>query len=205
MHEMIQWQIIRRGITDPLLISAMESVDRAIFVPEHEKDEAYGDFPLPIGFGQTISQPYIVAYMVDQLHLKKDNKVLEIGTGSGYQTAVLYRMGTRVFSIETIEELALKASVTLRMNGFDDVSLKQGDGYEGWPEEAPFDGIIVSAAAPTIPSPLVDQLADYGKMIIPVGPAYGSQYLVLIEKKGGSISEHRLLGVRFVPFVSEKF
>lgn len=205
MKEMIQWQIVRRGITDPLLISAMESVDRALFVPEYEKEEAYGDFPLPIGCGQTISQPYIVAYMVDQLQLKKDMKVLEIGTGSGYQTAILSRMGTRVFSIETINELALKASTTLRMHGFEDVSLKEGDGYEGWPEEAPFDGIIVSAAAPSIPAPLLEQLADKGRMIIPVGPMYGSQYLLLIVRKGDNLEESRLLGVRFVPFISQKF
>jgi len=202
---MIREQIIARGIHDKGLIKAMRSVDRSLFVPKECKESAFGDFPLHIGFGQTISQPYIVAYMIEQLHLVRGMKVLEIGTGSGYQTAILSRLGCQVFSIESISELARTASKTLRIRGFGNITLKEGDGYAGWPEQAPYKGIIVSAAAPKIPRPLMEQLDNEGRMIIPIGSPYGVQRLIRLTKNENSITRESLIPVRFVPFVSDRF
>lgn len=204
MDRMVEQQLIPRGITNPAVLDAMRIVNRSLFVRDSEKNSAYDDTPLPIGFGQTISQPYIVAYMTEQLHLTNNSKVLEIGTGSGYQTAILATIVNDVYSVETIEELATKANSLLNMNGYTNIRIKQGDGYEGWNEFSPFDFIIVTAAAPVIPKPLIKQLNDPGRMIIPVGPEYGTQYLILLEKKKGSITEKRLIPVRFVPFISKE-
>jgi len=202
---MIREQIIARGIVDESIIYAMKSVDRRLFVTGDYKESAYGDFPLPIGKGQTISQPYIVAYMIEQLNLIRGMKVLEIGTGSGYQTAILSRMGCLVYSIESISELSRSASLTLKLNGFEGIKLKEGDGYKGWPENAPYDGIIVSAAAPEVPLPLLEQMVNGGRMIIPVGSPYGIQRLILLSKDEDSITRKNLIPVRFVPFISDSF
>lgn len=205
MKDMVDSQIIRRGIKDPLVIKAMLEVDRSLFVPQAEKAYAFQDSPLPIGCGQTISQPYIVAYMTEQLNLNDTMKVLEIGTGSGYQTAILSVIASEIYSIETIDELAVRAETTLRINGFSNIHIKNGDGYSGWQEKAPFDRIIATAAAVSIPEPLIDQLNDPGLMIIPIGPLYGPQYLTLITKNNRKIYAERILAVRFVPFVSDHF
>ena len=179
----------------------MRNVPRHIFVPPNMQDNAYDDCPLPIGFGQTISQPYIVAFMTEQLGPVAAKKILEIGTGSGYQAAILAKLGCEVYTIEFLEELAARAKNTLISLNFDNVKTKHGNGYEGWPEQAPFDAIIVTAAPPQIPEKLVEQLADEGKMVIPVGEIYDVQLLKLIIKKDKKIIEKDLLPVRFVPMV----
>jgi len=203
MNNMIESQIIRRGITDSTVINAMKSVDRSIFVRDTEKEYSYDDSPLPIGYGQTISQPYIVAYMTEILQIKNDHKILEIGTGSGYQTAILATIASEVFTIEAIEELSLKASITLKTAGFHNICTKCSDGYNGWIENAPYDSIIVTAAAPKIPNPLIEQLKDPGRMIIPVGKQYSTQHMILVNKSKGIITEKKLIPVRFVPFISQ--
>lgn len=205
MRDMVDDQIIRRGVRDKLVIEAMRTVDRAIFVPQEDISRAYEDYPLPIGFGQTISQPYIVAYMLEELHLQPTMKALEIGTGSGYQAALLAHIVQEVYTIETIPELALKAGTLLKFNGYDNVTVIEGDGFAGYPPGSPYDAIIVSAAAPVVPVPLIEQLADGGSMIIPIGPIYGTQYLYLLTRDGDEITRTPLIGVRFVPFVSKKF
>lgn len=203
---MIEDQIIRRGIRDSLVIESMKAVDRALFVRDNDKSEAYEDYPLPIGFGQTISQPYIVAYMLEQLKLQPFMKVLEIGTGSGYQTALLSQIVSEVVTIERIPQLAIQARNTLKINGFGNITIIEGDGYTGWPDSAPFDGIIVSAAAPEVPACYLDQLSDMGRLIIPLGNQYGTQYLTLfIKDERNRIEKKNLLAVRFVPFLSENF
>ncbi|MDA3810369.1 MAG: protein-L-isoaspartate(D-aspartate) O-methyltransferase [Spirochaetaceae bacterium] len=204
MDQMVETQIIRRGIRDLSVINAMRIVDRSHFVLESEKEYSFNDTPLPIGHGQTISQPYIVAYMTEQLKLDKNKRVLEIGTGSGYQTAILAEIVEQVYSIERIEELADQASICLNMEGYNNISIKNSDGYNGWKEYSPFDSIIVTAAATDIPSPLIEQLHDAGKMIIPIGPQYGLQYLILLEKSNQKIRKHKLIPVQFVPFLSNK-
>ncbi len=198
---MVRSQIAGRAIRDPRVLEAMRSVPRHRFVSEEFIAESYGDYPLPIGYGQTISQPYIVAYMAEVLSLRPDSRVLEIGTGSGYQAAVLARLAAEVFSIEIIPELAAESSTRLMQLGFGNVRVRNGDGYFGWPEEAPFDGIIVAAAASEIPPPLIEQLAEGGRLISPVGK--GVQSLILISK-GGGMERKRLIPVRFVPLTRSK-
>ena len=181
-------------------MEAMASVPRHRFVPFIRRWAAYRNRPLPIGYGQTISQPYIVALMTDLLDLEGGEKVLEVGTGSGYQAAVLAAAGARVFTIEIIEPLAEQAAERLPELGYGTVSLRSGDGYYGWPEQAPFDAIIITAAASHVPPPLVRQLKPGGRLIIPVGPRFMTQQLVLVEKDAaGKVTTHQLLAVAFVP------
>jgi protein-L-isoaspartate(D-aspartate) O-methyltransferase len=196
--------LIRRyGVTDEETLRAMSEVPRHEFVPEEYRDNAYGDHPLPIGHGQTISQPYIVAYMTEQLQVEPGMKVLEVGTGSGYQAAVLAEMGCDVYTVEIFEALASSAGDRLARLGFDNVTNRHADGHFGWPEEAPFDAIIVTAAAGHIPPRLVEQLKAGGRMMIPVGSVYGIQNLILVEKNAdGRVQTRHLLPVRFVPMLS---
>lgn len=203
-NDMVDEQILARDVVDGQTVSAMRKVPRHLFVPEGARASAYADSPLPIGYGQTISQPYIVALMTDKAGLKRDSKVLEVGTGSGYQAAVAAEIAEKVFSIEIVPALAERAKANLAAAGYERVSLRTGDGYHGWPEEAPFDVIIVTAAAETIPPPLVAQLKDGGRMLIPVGPQFGSQNLVLVTKRGKKIRTETLMPVRFVPFTRTK-
>jgi protein-L-isoaspartate(D-aspartate) O-methyltransferase len=198
--------VIRRyGLTDEKILAAMAAVPRHEFVPSSQSRRAYADGPLPIGYGQTISQPYIVAEMTRQLKLTAESKVLEIGTGSGYQAAVLTEFTPKVFTIEIIEALAESAEERLARLGYSTVQTRRGDGYHGWAEEAPFDAIIVTAAAGQIPPPLVEQLADGGRMVIPVGGPFSIQTLMLVEKGAdGSIRSRQLMAVRFVPLVRSR-
>ena len=184
----------------PAVIAALARVPRHAFVPPPLERFAYLDRPLPIGEGQTISQPYIVALMSDLLDVGPGDRVLEVGTGSGYQAAVLAEMGVAVWSIEIIDALARDAAERLRRLGYAGVTVRAGDGYHGWPEHAPFDGIVVTAAAPHVPQPLVEQLAEGGTLVIPVGPQHGDQRLLAIEKgAGGELTTREVLPVRFVP------
>ncbi len=190
------------GLKDEAILKAMTSVPRHEFVPDRQKRRSYADTPLPIGYGQTISQPYIVAEMTRQLKLTPDSRVLEIGTGSGYQAAVLTELTTHVYTIEIIKPLADSAQERLKRLGYDVVQAQHGDGYYGWPEHSPFDGIIVTCAAGQIPPPLIEQLKPGGRMIIPVGPVFGAQSLMLIIKdEDGTIRSRSLMPVRFVPLV----
>ena len=200
-HKMVATQIKARGITDKRLLAAMEAVERHRFVDPAYRFRAYEDYPLPIGESQTISQPYIVALMTDLLQLKPDDRVLEIGTGSGYQAAVLAELVAEVYTIEIIEILGLRADTLLRKLGYDNINVRIGDGYAGWPEKSPFDAIIVTAAPPEIPQPLIDQLAEGGRLVIPVGDYY--QELILMEKKKGQLSEKEIIPVRFVPMTGQ--
>jgi protein-L-isoaspartate(D-aspartate) O-methyltransferase len=197
--KMVDTQIRSRGVSDARVLHAMETVPRHEFVPKGSINQAYDDHPLYIGHGQTISQPYIVALMTEVLELKERDRVLEIGTGSGYQAAVLSELVAEVYSIEIIEELGKEAAERLRRLGYDNVKVRIGDGYAGWPEEAPFDAIIVTAAPQNVPQALVDQLAEGGRMVLPVG--VGIQELLLIEKKDGKVVERHITSVRFVPMV----
>ena len=197
---MVERDIEARGVDDPRLSSAMLSVPRHEFVPDEYRDQAYNDNPLPIGEGQTISQPYIVALMTDLLDLQPGDKILEIGTGSGYQAAVLAEMGAEVYSIEIIPELADRAREALASTGYE-VQTRVADGYFGWEQHAPFDGIIVTAAPDHVPPPLRDQLGPGGKMVIPVGPPGGVQSLWLVEQRDGRWVSINQGAVRFVPFV----
>jgi len=201
-HKMVEQQINNRGVGDETVIAAMLKVKRHLFVPEELRSQAYEDYPLPIGEGQTISQPYIVAFMTEALNLSREDKVLEIGTGSGYQAAVLAEIVKEVFSIEIIKELAERAQKTLQEIGYRNIYIRHGDGFLGWPEEAPFDAIIVTAAPNEVPSKLVDQLKVGGRMVIPVGSF--SQDLYLIKKTEDGYEKQRLLAVRFVPMVKGK-
>lgn len=187
-----------RDIRNPRVLEAMGQVPRHEFVPETDRADAYEDYPLPIGYGQTISQPYIVAYMTERLEPRPTDKVLEVGAGSGYQAAVLARLVAEVYTIEIVEPLAQRAAADLKRLGFDNVKVRAGDGYQGWPEAAPFDAVIVTCAPDHIPQPLVDQLKDGGRMIIPVG-TFGDQDLYLLEKRGGEVRRKAVLAVRFVP------
>jgi protein-L-isoaspartate(D-aspartate) O-methyltransferase len=200
--KMVKTQIRDRGVRDRQVLSAMEAVPRHEFVPGSLINQAYEDHPLFIGFGQTISQPYIVALMTEVLELEHKDRVLEIGTGSGYQAAVLGELVDSVFTIEIVDELGTEAAERLKRLGYENVFVRLGDGYKGWPEKAPFDAIIVTAAPPTIPQALVDQLAEGGRMIVPVGT--GVQELILIEKKNGRVSQRDITSVRFVPMVHGK-
>lgn len=198
--KMVKEQIISRGVTDQPTLRAMSKVPRHLFVPEEYRNEAYNDNPLPIGYGQTISQPYIVAYMTEVSKPAPEKKVLEIGTGSGYQAAVLAEIVDEVYTIEIVPELARESAERLKKLGYTNITGKFGDGYKGWPEHAPFDIIVVTAAPEQIPQPLLDQLAENGRLVIPVGAASDVQELILIEKKNGNIEKKRLTFVRFVPF-----
>lgn len=202
-ERMVRTQIEARGISDPAVLKAMRKVERHRFVLPEYVAKAYGDFPLPIEEGQTISQPYIVALMTEELNLKRKDKVLEIGTGSGYQTAVLAEICDSVFTVEIFEKLAEKAGKRFVEMGYNHIFCKTGDGYEGWKEHAPFDAIIVTCSPSHIPQPLKDQLADGGRMIIPVG-SYPGQTLVLLQKKNGKLRRTNVLPVRFVPMVDGK-
>ncbi len=206
MREPMVFQAIRsRGVTDERVLQAMENVPRHLFVPEDQRDAAYGDYPLPIGFGQTISQPYVVAMMTELLELAEGDRVLEVGTGSGYQAAVLAELpDVEVYTVEIIPELAEKAKETLESLGYTNVHLKQGDGYHGWPEHAPFDGIIVTAAPDHVPAPLKEQLAVGGRMVVPIGPRGGYQTLwKFVKQPDGELTAHNEGGVAFVPFTGE--
>lgn len=196
---MVEAQIRARGVRDPLVLAAMAKVPRHLFVPEALRSRAYADEPLPIGGGQTISQPYIVAYMTETLRLKGGEKVLEIGTGSGYQTAVLAEIAAEVWTVEIVPPLAERARAVLEGLGYANIRYRVGDGSEGWPEGAPFDGVIVTAAAGRMPAALEGQLAVGGRMIIPVGTDL--QELVLVRRNAKGFDRERLLGVRFVPLV----
>ncbi len=203
-YNMVRTQITDRGITNNAVIKSLQKVPRHLFVPEEHKDEAYGDFPLPIGCGQTISQPYIVAYMTEAVNPSKKKKALEIGTGSGYQAAILSEILDTVYTIEIIPELGREAALRFKQLGYNNIISKTGDGYNGWHEHAPFDIIIVTAAADEIPRPLIDQLAENGRLVIPVGEPGLVQELILIVKKNGQIHKSNLTFVRFVPFQRSK-
>ncbi|MGH7675783.1 MAG: protein-L-isoaspartate(D-aspartate) O-methyltransferase [Gemmatimonadales bacterium] len=200
---MVAEQIAALGVADSATLRAMRAVPRHEFVPAEYRDRAYGDHPLPIGYGQTISQPYIVAYMTEIVRPRRGMKVLEVGTGSGYQAAVLAEVGGRVFTIEIFEALATSARARLQRLGYGAVDVRHGDGNEGWPEAAPFDAILVTAAAGHIPPALIDQLTPGGRLVIPVGSMYGVQDLILVEKDSdGGVRTRHLLPVRFVPLLS---
>lgn len=203
-EKMVADTIESRGVSDPTVLKAMRSVRRHEFVPTEYLASSYADHPLPIGYGQTISQPYIVALMTEMLELKPGERVLEIGTGSGYQAAVLAELDDiSVYSIEIVPELAESATIRLENSGYDQVHILQGDGYFGWPEYAPFDAIIVTAAPDHLPSPLVDQLAEGGRIVVPIGPPGGFQTLWKFVYEDGDLRAYNLGGVRFVPFTGE--
>lgn len=199
-YKMVNRQIVARGIADEKVLQAMRDVPRHLFVPENRRGGAYGDFPLPIGYGQTISQPYIVALMTELLTPEKDDVALEVGTGSGYQAAVLSKIVKKVYTMEIIPPLGNAAENRLEQVGYANITVKVGDGYDGWEEHAPFDCIIVTAASDHIPPPLVKQLKNGGKMAIPVGHPFQVQHLLLVEKsEEGEIQIKNILPVRFVP------
>ncbi len=199
-EKMVRDQIRSRGISDQLTLKAMLKVRRHLFVPAEYESRAYDDNPLPIGYGQTISQPFIVAYMTEVVKPAAWKKALEIGTGSGYQAAVLAEIVNKVYTIEIVPELARESAVRLTGMGYNNVTGRYGDGYQGWEEHAPFDIIVVTAATEVIPQPLIDQLAENGRLVIPVGPQSSVQELILLEKKNGKVEEKNLTLVRFVPF-----
>lgn len=200
-HAMVERQIMARGVSDPSVLQALRKVSRHQFVTESEQDYSYEDRPLPIGFGQTISQPYIVAFMTEALKLQPTDKVLEIGTGSGYQAAVLAEIASEVFTIEIVEPLAKRAGETLSQLGYTNVHVRAGDGYQGWPSESPFNAIILTAAPDHIPQPLLDQLAIGGRLILPVGKFL--QELVLVHRTSEGYKQQTLLPVAFVPMTGE--
>ena len=201
-HGMVERQLQARGIKDERVLAAMAKVPREEFVPVDARAEAYSDGPLPIGYDQTISQPYIVAFMTENLRPKPSDRVLEIGSGSGYQAAILAELVADIYTIEIVEPLAKTAEATLQRLGYKNVHIKVGDGYKGWPEEAPFDAIIVTCAPENVPHPLTDQLKDGGRMVIPVGERFAQQ-LYLLEKRNGQLKESVTLPVRFVPMKRE--
>lgn len=201
---MVREQIESRGIFDARVLAAMRKVPRHEFVPEHLADAAYEDHPLPIGYGQTISQPYIVALMTELLRLTPGAKVLEVGTGCGYQTAVLAEIAAEVYSMEIIEPLANESADRLQRLGYKNIQIKRGDGYLGWPEHAPFGAIIVTAGAEHIPPPLVQQLKTGGRMVIPVGEPHAEQALLLVQKgSNGEVITRNVSAVLFVPLTRE--
>jgi protein-L-isoaspartate(D-aspartate) O-methyltransferase len=199
---MVETQIVARGVRDAHVLAAMKQVPRHLFVDPKERAQAYEDHPLPIAGNQTISQPYIVALMTELADLTPAEKALEIGTGSGYQSAVLSRLAKEVYSIEIVPELARESAERLRELGYGNVTVKEGDGYRGWPEHAPFDAILVTAAPDRIPQPLLDQLAPGGRMVIPVG-SFFQELKVLTKDRNGKITEKDILPVRFVPMTGE--
>ncbi len=198
-HAMVERQLRGRDIDDRRVLDAMRRVPRHELVPPRLRDEAYADYPLPIGHDQTISQPYIVAFMTQALKPRPGDRVLEIGTGSGYQAAVLAELVAEVYTIEIVAPLGERARADLERLGYRNVHVRIGDGYEGWPEHAPFDAIIVTCAPEDVPRPLVEQLRDGGRMIIPVGDLRRGQELYLLEKRGGEVVRRAILPVRFVP------
>jgi len=202
-QRMVQQQLMPRGIHEERVLAAMAKVPREEFVPPDSRAASYEDGPLPIGNGQTISQPYIVAFMTEQLRSKPSDRVLEIGTGSGYQAAILAELTAEVYTIEIVEPLAKNAEVTLQRLGYKNVHVKVGDGYSGWLEHAPFDAIIVTCAPDHVPQQLTDQLKDGGRMVIPVGERFAQQ-LYLLEKQNGRLRESAVLPVRFVPMTRER-
>src|SRR5213076_864933 len=202
-ERMVKEQIVMRGVVEERVLAAMRKVPREEFVPAEFRAESYTDRPLPIGYDQTISQPFIVAFMTEELRPQPTDRVLEIGTGSGYQSAILAKLVAEVYSIEIIEPLAKNAEATLQRLGYKNVHVKIGDGYKGWPEAAPFDAIIVTCAPEKVPQPLIDQLKDGGRVVIPVGERFAQQ-LYLLEKKNGQMKESVTLPVRFVPMLREQ-
>lgn len=203
-EEMVLYQIEHRGITHQATLNAMKKVPRHLFVPFELQQYAYNDQPLPIGNDQTISQPFIVAFMTSIIDPKPDDKVLEIGTGSGYQAAILAEIVDSVFTVEIVNELYQNAKTLLGKLGYTNIKFKFGDGYSGWKLHAPFDKIIVTAAADSIPPFLLKQLKENGKMIIPIGSSTSGQNLILIEKKAGKLKKTNVMPVRFVPFTREE-
>ena len=199
---MIEEQLVPRGIVDAKVLAAMRKIPRHLFIPGKSLENAYGDYPLPVGEGQTISQPYMVALMTQSLELAGGEKVLEIGTGSGYQSAILAEIAKEIYSVERFESLAQEARSLLDGLGYKNVKITVSDGTEGWSEFAPYDGIIVTAGAPSIPGPLVEQLAEGGRLVIPVGGAF-SQELVLVRMTDGETSEEYICGCTFVPLVGK--
>lgn len=200
---MVRDQIVERGVTHRATLQAMRTVERHLFVDPSLRSRAYDDNPLPIGYGQTISQPFIVAYMTSLLDLKTGHRVLEIGTGSGYQAAILAMIADSVYTMEIVTELATSAKKRLQDLNYHNVEVVPGDGYYGLPGKAPFHAIVVTAAAEHIPPPLIEQLGEGGKMVIPVGSQFMVQNLILVEKKKGRITTENLMPVRFVPFTRE--
>jgi protein-L-isoaspartate(D-aspartate) O-methyltransferase len=201
---MVEQQIRARDVDDARVLEAMRSIPRHRFVPADLAAFAYDDRPLPIGQGQTISQPYIVAYMTDLLAVSSQHRVLEIGTGSGYQAAVLAKLAKEVYTIEIIPELAREAAETLKELGFTNVQVREGDGFAGWPERAPFDRIIVTAAPAQVPQPLIDQLAAGGRLVIPVGERNDTQWMTVVEKTAGGVVQKKTIPVAFVPFTRKR-
>jgi len=199
---MVEEQLIPRGIKDPRVLNAFYKIERHKFIPENLRNTAYADFPLPIGESQTISQPYIVALMTECLGLTGKEKVLEIGTGSGYQTAILAELAGEVYSIERFEFLTKKAQTFLGELGYKNIKIRVGDGTMGWEEARPFDRIIITAASPKVPLPLLDQLADNGKLILPLGESF-SQVLTLVEKEDGKLKSIDICGCVFVPLIGK--
>jgi protein-L-isoaspartate(D-aspartate) O-methyltransferase len=197
---LVERYIAGEGIQDAATLRAMRTVPRHEFVPAEYRDRAYGDYPLPIGHGQTISQPYVVAYMTEVLRIEPGHRVLEIGTGSGYQAAILGELAREVYTIEIVPELARRAAETLRALSYRNVQVREGDGYAGWPERAPFDRIIITAAPEAIPAPLLDQLVLRGLLVAPVGGQGSVQWLTVAEKTNRGVVERRTIPVQFVPF-----
>jgi protein-L-isoaspartate(D-aspartate) O-methyltransferase len=201
-ERMVREQVAMRGVTNERILTAMRKVPREQFVPEAMRDRSYSDQPLPIGYDQTISQPFVVAFMTEKLQLKSTDRVLEIGTGSGYQAAILGELAAEVYTIEIVEPLGKGAAATLQRLGYKKVHVKIGDGYKGWPEHAPYDAVIVTCAPDHVPQPLVQQIKEGGRIVIPVGPA-GGQELYLLEKREGQLKQRAVLPVRFVPMTGE--
>jgi protein-L-isoaspartate(D-aspartate) O-methyltransferase len=202
-QRMVQQQLIARGVNNERVLAAMAKVPREEFIPADSHAVSYEDGPLPIGYGQTISQPYIVAFMTEKLRLKPSDRVLEIGTGSGYQAAILAELVAEVYTIEIVEPLGKNAEATLQRLNYKNVHVRVGDGYSGWPEHAPFDAIIVTCAPDHVPQQLTEQLKDGGRMVIPVGERFAQQ-LYLLEKRNGQLKESATLPVRFVPMARER-
>jgi protein-L-isoaspartate(D-aspartate) O-methyltransferase len=196
---MVDEQIRQRGITDARVLEAMQTVPRHLFVPPELQARAYADTPLPIGSGQTISQPYIVVYMAEALGLEPGHTVLEVGTGSGYHAAVLGRLARSVHTLEIVPDLARRAAATLTALGYANVHVREGDGHAGWPERAPFDRILVTAAPEQIPQPLIDQLAPGGRLVLPVGPQGQAQWITVVDRTERGAVERRTIPVQFVP------
>jgi len=203
LNKMVDTQIAARGVKDPAVLAAMKKVPRHIFVGKKFQEMSYADQPLPIGYNQTISQPYIVAFMTEALQLDQKSRVLEVGTGCGYQTAVLAQIAQAVYSVEIVPELVKKARQNIAELGLENVRIREGNGRKGWPEQGPYSHIMVTAASQDIPPPLVEQLQDNGRMIIPVGDSLLSQNLQLVKKQAGEIKQEKILPVRFVPLVDQ--
>ncbi len=201
-ENMLSVQIKARGINGKEVLTALRKIPRHLFIPEQQREYAYEDFPLPIGESQTISQPYMVALMTQALNLKKHEKVLEIGTGSGYQSAVLSRIAKEVYTVEKIESLGLKSEKIFKELGHKNIKVKIGDGTEGWSEHAPYDGIIVTAGSPQMPKPLIEQLSENGRIVIPIGNSF-SQDLIVARKTKGELTQRTICGCMFVPLIGK--